>query len=61
MASILTLGQQRQAGSAARKVGGYDELVRLEIERRQAQGKGQLARDGATGRFIFKPTKTPAR
>ena len=57
MASILTNDQQRTAGSAARKVGGYAELIRLEGERRAAKGQGHVQRESATGRFVFKTTK----
>ncbi len=54
MASILTIEQQRTAGSAANKVGGYAELIRLEGERRAAKGKGHIQREGSTGRIVFK-------
>jgi hypothetical protein len=58
MATIMTIGEQRRAGEAARKVGGYSELIRLETERRQAKGKGHVVRDGASGRYSFKPGTT---
>ncbi|AYO75514.1 MULTISPECIES: hypothetical protein [Alphaproteobacteria] len=58
MASILTLGQQRKAGTAARKVGGYGELIRLETERRKAKGQGKIVLEASTGRYIFQPKKT---
>jgi len=54
MATIMTIGEQRRAGEAARKVGGYSELIRLETERREAKGKGHVVRDGASGRYSFK-------
>lgn len=53
MATILTIDQQRTVGSAAEKVGGYAELIRLEIERRKAKGKGHIQRDATTGRVTF--------
>jgi hypothetical protein len=52
MASILTIDQQRTAGSAARKVGGYAELIRLEQERRAAKGQGHIQKD-QSGRVVF--------
>ena len=61
MATILTIEQQRTAGSAARKVGGYAELIRLEGERRAAKGKGRVQREGATGRVIFSNKAEPAQ
>lgn len=60
MATILTLDQQRTAGSAAEKVGGYAELIRLEIERRKAKGKGHIERDVRTGRVTFASKSKPA-
>lgn len=56
MATIMTIGEQRRAGEAARKVGGYSELIRLETERREAKGKGHVVRDVSNGRYSFKPT-----
>lgn len=55
MASILTIDEQRRAGEAARKVGGYSELIRLEEERRAAKGFGRLERDPSSGRYSFAP------
>jgi hypothetical protein len=55
MATIMTIGEQRRAGEAARKVGGYSELIRLETERREAKGNGRVVRDAANGRYTFKP------
>lgn len=55
MATIMTIDEQRRAGAAARKVGGYTELIRLETERRAAKGKGQVVRDAANGRYSFAP------
>ena len=61
MATILTIDQQRTAGSAAKKVGGYAELIRLEGERRAAKGKGHVQREAGTGRFVFSNLSKPTR
>jgi hypothetical protein len=61
MATIMTIGEQRRAGEAARKVGGYSELIRLETERRKAKGQGHVVRDTTSGRYSFSPTKTPKK
>lgn len=61
MATILTIDQQRTAGSAARKVGGYGELIRLEGERRAAKGQGVVQRDAGSGRFVFTKKSDAAR
>lgn len=53
MATILTIDQQRTAGSAVDKAGGWDEVIRLEAERRAAKGKGRVLHDARTGRFVF--------
>lgn len=55
MATIMTVGEQRRAGEAARKVGGYSELIRLESERRDAKGKGHVVIDSSSGHYSFKP------
>lgn len=55
MATIMTVGEQRRAGEAARKVGGYSELIRLESERREANGQGRVVRDSSNGHYSFKP------
>jgi hypothetical protein len=61
MATILTIDQQRTAGSAARKVGGYAELIRLERERRAAKGQGHIERDANSGRISFTDKSTSPR
>ena len=53
MTAVTTTDQQVRAGEAARNAGGYSELVRLEAERRAANGQGQVVRDPATGRLSF--------
>lgn len=57
MASVLTVREQQQTSAAARRVGGYDELLRLERERRQLAREGattRVARDAATGRIVIR-------
>lgn len=53
MTAITTTAQQVKAARAARKAGGYSELIRLEAERRAAGGQGKVVRDATTGRFRF--------
>lgn len=53
MASIMTIQEQRRAGAAARKVGGYSEIIRLESERRKAGGNGHVVRDTKSGRYTY--------
>ena len=53
MATILTIDQQRTVGSAVDKAGGWDEVIRLEAERRTAKGKGRVLHDARTGRSVF--------
>lgn len=55
MATIMTVGEQRRAGDAARKVGGYSELIRIESERRDAKGKGHVVHHASSGQYFFKP------
>jgi hypothetical protein len=59
MTTITTRKDQTETASAARKVGGYGELVRLASEQSK-QGQGStVKRDSATGRWsVF---KKPAR
>lgn len=59
MATIMTIGEQRRAGEAARRVGGYSELIRIESERRKAKGEGHVTRDAKSGRYSFTTTTTP--
>jgi hypothetical protein len=61
MATILTPDQQRTASAAARKAGGYDELIRLERERRAANGNGQVEWDRALNRAVFVQRGAPDR
>jgi hypothetical protein len=51
MTTITTRREQSDTASAARKVGGYSELVRLAAERRKL-GEGSVPkRDGKTGKW----------
>ena len=49
MTTITTRRDQRDTAAAARRVGGYDELVRLANERRRVDGT--VTRDAHTGRW----------
>lgn len=51
---VTTTEQQIRAAAAARAVGGYDELIRLEAERRAAGGRGGIVRDPETGRYSWR-------
>ncbi len=52
MAAITTRRDQRSTASAARKVGGYSELVRLAAEKAE-HGKGSYVKhDRLTGRWV---------
>ncbi|MBB4859197.1 hypothetical protein HNO88_002526 [Novosphingobium chloroacetimidivorans] len=61
MATIMRTDEQRRAGAAARKVGGYSELIRLETERRAAKGAGRVVKDGVSWRYSFAPTSSSAK
>lgn len=49
MTTITTRRDQRDTAAAARRVGGYGELVRLAHERRRVDGT--VTRDANTGRW----------
>lgn len=49
MTTITTRRDQRNTAAAARRVGGYGELVRLANERRRVEGT--VTRDAQTGRW----------
>lgn len=56
MANVLTLREQEETSEAARKVGGYVELVRLQDERTAIRRRGKLAKltkNPQTGRFKY--------
>lgn len=57
MAAITTRRDQRSTASAARKVGGYSELVRLAAEKAE-RGKGSsVEHDRVTGKWVVKSAK----
>lgn len=58
MATITTRHNQRSTASAAKRVGGYSELIRLSGERKRSSD-AVVARDASTGRFTItiKPRK----
>lgn len=58
MATITTRQNQRSTALAARRVGGYSELIRLSGERKRSSA-AVVARDASTGRFsiTIKPPK----
>jgi hypothetical protein len=56
MASALTLREQEKISEAARKVGGYGELIRLQDERIAIRRRGKLAKlikNPQTGHFRY--------
>lgn len=56
MASALPIREQEEISEAARKVGGYAELFRLQDERTAIRRRGKLAKlttDPQTGRFKY--------
>lgn len=50
MSTITTRRDQRDTAAAARRVGGYQELVRLANERRHSEGS-TVTRDANTGHW----------
>lgn len=55
MASVLTVREQEQTSAAARAVGGYEELLKLEQERRRLSRRGiavRVQRNGS-GRYTL--------
>ncbi|MBB3473484.1 hypothetical protein [Sphingomonas sp. BK345] len=58
MSTITTRRDQRDTAAAARRVGGYQELVRLANERRHSAG-GTVARDATTGRWGVRRDRDP--
>ena len=56
MASVLTPREQAETSEAARKVGGYVELLRLQDERTAIRRRGliaKLTKNPQTGRFKY--------
>ena len=56
MSTITTRRDQRDTAAAARRVGGYQELVRLANERRHSEGS-TVTRDATTGRWGVRPDR----
>ena len=54
MTTITTRKDQADTASAARKVGGYAELVRLSDERRKEGAASTLSRNSDTGTWSVK-------
>ena len=54
MAKITSSREQRDTAAAARKVGGYSELVRLAAERRRHGKSSSVTRDTKTGEYHVK-------
>lgn len=50
MGTITTRQNQRDTASAARRVGGYSELIRLSAERTRSNN-GTVTRNAATGQW----------
>lgn len=53
MGTITTRQDQRDTASAARRVGGYTELIRLSGERTRSSN-GMVTRNSATGQWTVK-------
>ena len=56
MVSVTTPREQAETSDAARKVGGYVELLRLQDERSAIRRRGliaQLIKNPTTGRFKY--------
>jgi hypothetical protein len=56
MASVTTPREQAETSEAARKVGGYVELLRLQDERTEIRRRGliaKLTKNPQTGRFKY--------
>ncbi|CAN5496539.1 hypothetical protein BH10PSE12_BH10PSE12_07910 [soil metagenome] len=54
MTTITTRKEQRDTASAARKVGGYSELVRLAAEQRKEGPGSTVSRNTKTGLWSVK-------
>jgi hypothetical protein len=53
MAVLTTTREQNRVAAAARKVGGYENLVRLSKEAHAAGPGGVLRRDPRTGEWSY--------
>lgn len=54
MGTMTTRRDQRVTADAARRVGGYSELVRLAAERRRQGDGSTIVRDAGTGEWRVK-------
>ncbi|GHC96946.1 hypothetical protein GCM10019060_27290 [Novosphingobium pokkalii] len=54
MTTITTRHDQRHAAAAAKRVGGYSELIRLSRERARSGSATVVARNPVTGRWSIK-------
>ena len=57
MTTITTRKDQTETASAARKVGGYAELIRLASERRKEGRSSTLSRNSDTGKWFVTSSK----
>lgn len=57
MAVLTTTRDQNRVAAAARKVGGYENLVRLSKEAHAAGPGGVVRRDARTGQWAYKKPK----
>lgn len=58
MATITTRQNQRHTAAAARRVGGYSELIRLSAERIRSGSGSTVTRNAKTGQWIVRPSKS---
>jgi len=55
MATITTRQHQRHTAAAARRVGGYSELIRLSAERGHSGAGSMVTRNAITGQWSVRP------
>ena len=55
MATITTRQHQRHTAAAARRVGGYSELIRLSTERGRSGAGSTVTRNAITGQWSVHP------
>lgn len=60
MATITTTREQRETADAARRVGGYRELVRLAAERRRKGAGSTVVRNSENGRWSVLAPAAPS-
>jgi hypothetical protein len=54
MAVVTSISEQQRVADAARKVGGYEQLVRLAREKQAAGANAKLVKDNDTGQWTYK-------